>query len=318
MGELGAFLTGIFPRPERLIEATRKRDPELEDLVEREERKIIKLQRQYGLAYCSDPLLDWDDMLRPLTDGLPGLKSGPLNRIFENNTFYRMPLVMEKLDGNSKYRGNVVLKHIHTNLLGKSRRKVDLPDPFTITDLCEDRVYGNKVDLLFDVAKVLSKEIRSLVKSGFSMIQLNAPSIAYHEPKGDLLDQIGDAINEIVKHSSGAKVYLHLYWGNISKIFPKLLDLDIDGIGVDFTHTPIESIKDYSLDKGLACGCLDAQNTRMEDPKSIADFASNVIEVLSPKEFFLTNSCDLEYIPYPFAIRKLTNMAKASFILKGR
>lgn len=317
MGELGAYLTGIFPRPERLIEATRKSDPNLEDLVEVEERKIIKLQRQYGLAYCSDPLLDWDDMLRPFTDDLPGLKSGPLNRIFENNTFYRMPLVMEKLDGHPKYKGSVILKHIHTNLLGKSRRKIDLPDPFTITDLSDDRYYGNKVDLMFDIAKVLSKEIRFLVKSGFSMIQLNAPSIAYHEPKGDQLSQIGDAINEIVKHASGAKVYLHLYWGDISKIFPKLLDLDIDGIGIDFTRTPLDSIKDYSIDMGLACGCLDAQNTRMEDPKSIAEFASHVLEALSPKEFFITNSCDLEYIPYPFAIRKLTNMAKASFILKG-
>ncbi|MFQ6010629.1 MAG: hypothetical protein ACE5KG_00445 [Nitrososphaerales archaeon] len=318
MEEFGTFLTGIFSRPERLIEATRKRDPDLEKLVEREERKIIKLQRQYGLTYCSDPLLDWDDMLRPLTDGLPGLVRGPLNRIFENNTFYRIPMVEEKLDRRPKGNGGLISRHLHSNLLGKSKKKVDIPDPFTITDLSEDRCYGDKVELMFDIARVLSREVGTLVKSGFSLIQLNAPSIAYHNPQRDQLNHIGDAINEIVKHATGAKVYLHLYWGDISKIFPMLLDLNIDGIGVDFTHTSLESVKGHSVDMGLACGCLDAQNTRMEDPKSVADFATNVIDELSPRAFFLTNSCDLEYIPYQFALRKLANMAKASFILKGR
>jgi methionine synthase II (cobalamin-independent) len=68
--------------------------------------------------------------------------------------------------------------------------------------------------------------------------------------------------------------------------------------------------------KGLACGCVDAGNTKMEKPSEIASFAEKVLETLEPKQLYITPNFDLEFIPYTFARQKVRNLGTALDILR--
>jgi len=54
----GAYIGGIFPRSEKLIEATRLKAPNLLDLFREEKKKVIALQRDARLSYLADPMED--------------------------------------------------------------------------------------------------------------------------------------------------------------------------------------------------------------------------------------------------------------------
>ncbi len=306
----GAYIGGIFPRSERLIEATRQRAPNLPALFREEKSKIINLQVDAGLSYVADPMEDWDDMLRPFLK-IKGLEEGALTRFYENNTFYRKPIVVENVRGS----GDIASNALSLDLLPKkSRWKATLPDPYTFADLCEDHCYDDKIELMFDLAKVLSKEAASLVSAGARLIQLNGPSIVSQQDP-EILTRIGEAVEKVSK-GLGAETYLHLYFKNCSKVAPRISEFKVDGIGIDFRNTPIVDLEGLDF-KGLACGCIDAMNTRIETPREVASFAEQVLRTLEPKKIYLTTNCDLEFVPYAFAKQKVRNLGETLRLLGG-
>jgi len=297
-----SYALGIFPRSPKLIDATRKNDRKLPVIIRAEKRKLIKEQQKAKLSYICDPLLDWNDTFRPFT-GVKGVSPGALNRFFETNMFYRKLIVNDELSGY----GNVVKSSLALSLLPKNKEiAACMPDPYTFAELNENKFYKNNTDYLFAIADMLSKEAQTLSKSRVKFIQLNAPSVAY---KADSVDVslVKDAV-ERVKRNTKSKVYLHLYFGNISKIFSKLLDIKIDGLNVDLSTTDLNSIVGYKVDNGLCLGAVDAMNTKMEDLKDTSKVISNALEKMEPKEAYVSTTCDLEFLPYEFAVKKLSSL----------
>ena len=95
-----AQVAGIHPRSEELIELTRAFDrgqadiARVQDLIGKETRQVIDLQRKLGFEYLSDGALYWQDPVRPLTQALSGVSSGTrYSRWFDTNTFYQKPTV---------------------------------------------------------------------------------------------------------------------------------------------------------------------------------------------------------------------------------
>jgi len=74
---------------------------------------------------------------------------------------------------------------------------------------------------------------------------------------------------------------------------------------VDFYSTPFESLKGHDFDKGLACGCIDGRNSLLESPTQLKEIILKVREDLEPRAVYLTPSCDLEFLPFPVAEKKV-------------
>ena len=304
-------ITGIYPRSETLIEATRRYDKKLPDLYSKEKRKIIAHQVKSGITHVSDPLLDWDDMLRPFTEGLGGIERGPLNRFYENNTFYRQPIIK----GELSRKDPITKDRIALKLFPKGRKwKVDLPDPYTFADLSDNRFYKKKEDIAFAFAEVLAEEVDWLAKQGVTSFQLNAPSLALAND-ANTIKQAGEAIRVALKKASESAV--HFYFGDISKKIDRFLDYRVDMIAIDFRSTKLEGLKGTSFTKRLGCGYVNAQNTKMETPQEIADFVIKARDMLSPRSIAVMPNLDFEFIPQPFASRKLSNIGKACKILEA-
>ena len=97
---ISSWVSGIYPRSESLIEATRTYDKDLKQLFKKEKIRSIKHQINNKCDYISDPLIDWDDNLRPFTDNIKGIERGALSRYYENNTFYRQPVIIGNISSS--------------------------------------------------------------------------------------------------------------------------------------------------------------------------------------------------------------------------
>lgn len=303
---ISSYTVGIYPRSEELIEATRKNAKNLSSLYLAGKKEYIAIQKKANLGYVCDPLLDWDDIFRPFSK-LKSVKLEALNRVYETNTFYRKL----SFDGDLSDAGNIIRSNLAVSLLPKNRA-VCITDPYTFADVHLSTKYKKKEEFTIAIAKMLRKEIDTLVKSSFGLIQLVAPSIAYNA-KVDF-GLVKEALS-IITRGLKAKTVLHLYFGDVSKKMEKLLDLPVSGLGFDITSTPISSIKKHSFSgKLLAVGMVNSYNTKLEDKAECILELNNIISKTKPDESFVTTNFDLQYLPKEFAVRKILRLGE---IAKG-
>ncbi len=97
--EISSLIYGLYPRSEKIRKSLSRwernmmGEREVADLIYEESQLYYKMCRVNGIRYCSDPLFNWYDILRPLSLSIEGIKLGSLTRYKETNTFYRMPII---------------------------------------------------------------------------------------------------------------------------------------------------------------------------------------------------------------------------------
>ena len=296
---ISSYTFGIYPRSEELIEATRKNTENLDSLFQRETEEYITAQKNANLGFVSDPLLKWDDIFRPFSN-LEAVTPTALNRIYEMNTFYRVLSFDGKISSDG---GNLVQSNLDLSLLPKNRAAA-IPEPFTFAQRHTSKEFKTKEDFTINLAKMLRVEIDSLVESGFELIQLLGPSIAYNNEVDFGL--VSDAL-KIITDGLKAKTILHTYFGDVSTKIESLLDLPVSGLGFDITTTPTSSIEKHSFsDKILTVGIINSFNTAIEKPQECIKQVDEINAKTKPKESYVSNNFDLEYIPKEFAMNKIS------------
>jgi len=295
---ISSYTFGIYPRSEELIEATRKNTENLNSLFQNETEEYISAQKNAGLGFVSDPLLKWDDIFRPFSN-LSSVTPTALNRIYEMNTFYRVL----SFDGQDLVGGgNIVQSNLDSSL--PKNKTVAIPEPFTFAELHTSNEFKRKEDFVINLAKMLRAEIDSLVESGFEVIQLLAPSIAYNKEVD--FGVVSDAL-KIITDGLNAKTILHTYFGDVSTKIENLLDLPVSGLGFDITTTPTSSIEKHSFsDKLLTIGIINSFNTAIEKPQECIKQVDEINANTKPKESYVSNNFDLEYVPKEFAMNKIS------------
>jgi len=293
---ISSYTFGIYPRSEELIEATRKNTENLDSLSQKETDEYINAQKNANLGFVSDPLLKWDDIFRPFSS-LTSVNLSSLNRIYEMNTFYRIL----SFDGSDfTDGGNIVQSNLDSSL--PKNKTVAIPEPFTFAELHTSKKFKKKDDFIINLAKMLRPEIDSLVESGFEVIQLLAPSIAYNKEVDFGL--VSDGL-KILTDGLKAKTILHTYFGDVSTKIESLLDLPVSGLGFDITTTPVSSIEKHSFsNKSLTIGIINSFNTAIEKPQECIKQVDEINANTKPKESYVSNNFDLEYVPKEFAMNK--------------
>jgi len=295
---ISSYTFGIYPRSEELIEATRKNTENLDSLSQKETEEYITAQKNANLGFVSDPLLKWDDIFRPFSS-LTSVNLSSLNRIYEMNTFYRIL----SFDGSDfTDGGNIVQSNLDSSL--PKNKTVAIPEPFTFAELHTSKKFKKKDDFIINLAKMLRPEIDSLVESGFEIIQLLAPSIAYNKEVDFGL--VSYAL-KIITDGLNAKTILHTYFGDVSTKIESLLDLPVSGLGFDITTTPASSIEKHSFsNKSLTVGIINSFNTAIEKPQECIKQIDEINAQTKPKESYVSNNFDLEYVPKEFAMNKIS------------
>ncbi len=301
---VGWFLVGIYPRSEGLIKGFRalaKGRLSMEELRKRileEAENVVSLQSDLGAEYVIDGLLDWHDLLRPFAERWEEVELNGLARWFDNNTFYKKPII-----GSVSRKGSILGRYFHPEIIRNARPKLILPDPYTFTALSEIKVKFE--DALFSVAKALNEEaveIESRVELG--QIQLSAPYLVWRRLDQDSLELARQAVGETVKGVKCEKM-IHLFFGDALNVMPAILDFPLDVFGFDLTSTNIRELSEYSLDSGVALGIIDGRNSMMEREEPILRKVELYLSRSEPRRLYLTPSCDLEFLPPSVAEEKV-------------
>ena len=323
---IGCYVNGALPRPRKLIEQTRAYDrnriseEELEKSFAEATEIVIDTQISNGLSYITDGMLKWQDLLRPFTENLKGIRLGSLTRWFDNNTFYRQPIITGRVESEKDVvTGSAYVEKLPKNIPWKAI----LPAPYTFVHLSETKSYENATESMFTFAEVIRKEIRSLATAGFSYVQLNDPALVY-EPiassrKKDELALVKDLLEIAVKGTS-VKTCLQTYFGDIAEILPEALDFPVDHLGVDLYKTDFRKLKECSFEKGVALGLVDSRSSLVEEQAELAAIAKEIVESIYDsqiRDVFICSNCDLEFLPWERAKEKMKVASSVAQSLRG-
>ena len=296
-------LTGNFPRPEPLIEVTRQLDrgraseSEVQGHLDHSVNELLELQMSNKLDILVDGQLNWQDLFRPFIDLLAGLKPGTLTRWFDNNTFYRRPIVVDRV----KRAEMPLTKYYRHDLIPEGRGKAIMPGPYTFAKLSENAAYSSFADLVDDLAHSLASISRELTSSGYRFLQLNEPSLC--TATIEELEIARRGFDILAK--SSPRIMLQTYFGSVSHIKDKLVDFPVDCIGVDLYANDLSIFENGSVTTDISCGCIDGRNSLVEPVDRTVELVTKMIDAVAPHQVYVGPNCDLEFLPYVVAAKKV-------------
>jgi 5-methyltetrahydropteroyltriglutamate--homocysteine methyltransferase len=310
-----ATLAGIHPRSEELVQATRDLDrgrtdaKALAEVRRRDAQALVDVQHKGGFTHVSDGLLAWQDLFRPFAERVDGLQVGPLTRYFDNNTFYRQPVVTGTLRRKQKV---VEPYHEYVKLPAGHRWKAVLPGPYTFAKLADDKAYGSTAKLLASFARdALAPEVKSLAGAGFGWVQFQEPALVRDRPQPEELDALEKAylgiLDEVRITSSVAAPF-----GDASRLLHELFELPVDFIGVDLYETPLEAFEGFQATRGLQAGLVDGRSSIVEEVEELIAAAERLLAMTEAPALALAPNGELEFVPRALADEKLLVLGEAA------
>ncbi|MEM1945028.1 MAG: hypothetical protein QXI97_01010 [Nitrososphaerota archaeon] len=300
------YLVGGMPRPDELVRHYRDYSKgrisaeTLEAMVRMSAAEIVERQNRAKLAYVCDGMLNWPDLLRPVVEGLENVEINGLARWFDNNFFYKKPVVT----GPIKRVREVERKYLQADLIPRMKRKLILPDPYTLAKLSENNHYRRGEDLVLVMAEQVAEVANSLATDGYGQLQLTAPALVQSK-FGREESEIAAMGLDIVSSRCPRPVMLHLPYGPATNALPAVLDFPVDVIGFDMTATIPRELYEYKVEKRIYLGLLDGRNSAMETPDEVLDTCADVADEMGVAEVHLGPSCDLELLPHGVAVKKV-------------
>ena len=305
MPKIKAYTPGIYARSEELVQATRDfdRGRATQEAVEKQQkedlRNFLEVQREAGLDYLSDGMLNWQDIFRPLDTAAQGLHPGPLTRFLNTNTFFRAPAVETETLELAEPLGEPFFR---IGDLPQNGWVATLPSPhalaLTATNRLEPRVVAETV---------IGPQIRWLAGNGCAMVVLQETAL-FGNGRG--IFGLGEALDAL---ESPVSLAIQLPFGDAGEVLGELVELNVEAIGVDFYATDMDALP-RPFPKTLLAGVIDARNSLLEEPKEIAEFGQQLLEGLEGDLHLVPNG-DLQFVPEKIAREKVLRLGEAARIL---
>lgn len=236
------------------------------------------------------------------------VKARPMKKWFNTNYHYLVP----KFEKNTRIKvtGTKIFdEYQEARELGIQTRPV-LIGPFTLLQLAEyaDNTCAN--DFVADLVAGYQDILRNLEALGAEWIQLDEPSLVKDltAEEKQLFCQIYQRLTE----NKALKILVQTYFGDVRDVYQELIDLDIDGIGLDF----VEGRQNLSLvqqgfpaDKTLFAGVVNGKNIWRNDYQKTLD----IIKQIPAQNIVLNTSCSLLHVPYSVKNETFAENIKAHF-----
>jgi 5-methyltetrahydropteroyltriglutamate--homocysteine methyltransferase len=301
------------PRPAKLRNAINRFDrgeispEELRAVEEEVTREVIDEQVGTGLDLITDGQIHWEDEQTYIARRLRGVSINGLVRFFDTNTYFREPVV----EGPVGWTEAIAVADYRFAAEYSPRPvKAVLPGPYTLARLSRDEHYRSLEARVMAYAEALNQEAGALQQAGAALIQLNEPAILKHKTDFPLFQR---AIGRTLEGISVERA-LYLYFGDLDGLYPGVLDLPIDVLGLDFVMGArnFDVLKTAPFTKTLGLGLVDARNTRMESVEQIVDGLRRLQEIVPLERVHLSPSCGLEFLPREAAQAKLVRMVEGA------
>ena len=269
-----------------------------------------------GIDVINDGQIRWDDLLAPFAKAWRNCERGPLERFYDNNTYFRQPIIKGPIetDGQTLVRD---FTFADGKLRGRAHLKAAVCGPLTFATLtAEDDHYKDLEARTLAIADALAKELAGLGAAGAKIVDVEEPALAAHP---ELIDLERAALARLAK--GGVTVAVYPYFFPIDKIIEKLDVPPVGILGVDARsrETSPKAIERLGAWKGtVSLGVIDARNTRIETPRETGELVDAALKQLrDERRLILSTTTGLEYLPHDVATKKLNALVDAARAAKG-
>lgn len=265
MTQVKAYTPGLYARAAEQDREDRRRD-------------FLSAQRESGMDYFSDGLLEWGSLSAPLSQlaGATVPDSGGQKPLGE--TYFR------------------------SSELPRGRWLATLPSPLALAHDAE--IPARRA------ADLLTPQIWWSADNGCAFVVLQEARMP-DEQDFAALEEAVEALR------SPLPLVLRLPTGDASDVIPGVLDLPVEAVGVDMTSTAIEALPE-PFPKTLLAGVVDSGNSRAEEPSEVAARHDSLLGRLDEEaDLHLAPNSDLRALSPEDAERKVRVLGDAARILRG-
>ena len=263
-----------------------------------------------GVDVVNDGQVRWDDMLAPFARAWDGCDRGPLERFYDNNTYFRQPVITGPIttDGRTLVRDFEFARGV-----ARGQLKAAVCGPLTFATLAEDRHYRSLEDRTLAVADAIAAEIRGLGAAGATLVDVEEPALVAH-PEHFAIARA--AIERLA--ATGVPLALQTYFFPADPLLDALAAFPVAQIGID-----VRSRETHVLDKlnalrqTVVLGIVDARNTRVETEGELVRLIDAALKRIPAEYLWLAPTTGLEYLPHDVAVKKLRALVTAAHAAGG-
>jgi len=286
---------GSFPKPDYLVKArnlfSRKKisQEELEELERKATQEVIGLQEAVGLDILVHGEMERGDMVTFFAERLEGFGISGLVRSY-GNRYYRKPIVEGKI---KRIRPLALEMFGYAQSLTEKPVKGMLTGPYTMCDWSFNEYFQTRRDLVLNLAEVVHQEALDLDEAGAKYIQVDEPAISTRPEEIDLAIEA----MKIVTCGLKAKTISHICYGDFATIYPKILDLAVDQLDLEFANNDfanLEIFKDPPFTKEIAVGVIDVHSHIVEKKEKVKENIKKALEVFPPEKVYIDPDCGLK------------------------
>lgn len=282
-------------------------DEDFERIQQAVIRGVVEEQERAGLDVVTDGLIRWYDPVSHLAGAMDGCEINGLLRFFDTNFYFRQPVVK----GRIKRKRPVLLEEfVFVRGITGRRIKVVMMGPYTLGRLSINRTEADFEEVIRWFAEVLAEEAEDLSRAGAEFIQVEEPAILRNPSDFEIFRE---AVEKVARGAGVKNVVLTTYFGDAARIYERLLDVEVGGLGFDFTYSPklLDTIAELGCEKDLWLGLIDGRNTRMEREENVLSVMRKALSKADSKRVFVMPSCGLgEYLPRRVAFEKLVVVSR--------
>jgi 5-methyltetrahydropteroyltriglutamate--homocysteine methyltransferase len=303
---------GSFPKPAYLAQARSRfaqgkiSAAELHELEKQATREVIALQEELGLDLLVHGEMERGDMVAYFAERWNGFEeSGPVRSY--GNRYYRKPIVVGPVSSNGPI--TVEWWEFAQSLTAKPVKGM-LTGPYTMCDWSFNEYYPTRRELIMALAEVVRDEAVALEQAGAKYIQIDEPAVPTRPQE---IDTAIEAMG-IVTAPLTAKTITHMCYGNFEILYPKILDLPVDQIDLEFANSDfamLEAIRKTPFTKEVGLGVTDVHSHVIETKEEIVANLKRALEVFDPEQIYVDPDCGLKTRTWDEAAAKLRVMVEA-------
>jgi 5-methyltetrahydropteroyltriglutamate--homocysteine methyltransferase len=269
-------------------------------------RRAIAEIEHAGVDVVNDGQVRWDDLLAPFARAWRGTERGPLERFYDNNTYFRQPVITGAIESDGQ---TLVGDFTFARQAARAELKAAICGPLTFATLtAEDRHYRSLEDRTLAVADALAAEIRGLGRAGAKLVDVEEPALV---ARPELIALARAAFDRLA--AAGVPLALHPYFFPADAVLDQLASFPAAQIGIDARSRDTKALEGLrAFEQTVVIGVIDARNTRIETERESAALVESALRNLPAERLWLSTTTGLEYLPHDVAIRKLGALVAAA------
>jgi 5-methyltetrahydropteroyltriglutamate--homocysteine methyltransferase len=259
-----------------------------------------------GIDVINDGQIRWDDLLAPFATAWQGVKRGPLERFYDNNTYFRQPTI----EGPIRSEGTTLVQAFrYAKSKTKGELKAAVAGPMTFGTLAIDKHYRSLEDRVLAVADAIAVDVKALGAAGATLVDVEDPGLVYAPQHIDLARE---AYKRIA--AAGVPIAVQAYFFPADRILEVLASFPVAQVGIDVRSRDTTALGRLDVFKGktVVLGIVDARNTRLESASELGKLVDAALKLVKSDDLWLSTTTGLEYLPHDVASKKLAALAEAA------